>query len=43
MRLRRKKIIEKILDYNKGVQKAFVHASRIDKTKPEESIAERVN
>ena len=36
------KTIEKILDYNKRVQKAFAHASRIDKAKPEESITERV-
>ena len=40
------KIIEKILDYNKQIQKAFALASKIKKTesepKPEESIAERV-
>ena len=39
-------IIEKILDYKKGTQKAFACASKIDKgksdSKSEESIAKRV-
>ena len=39
-------IIEEILDYNKGVQKTFLFASKVDKgksePKPEESIAKRV-
>ena len=40
------KIIEEILDYNKGAQKTFPIASKVDKgksePKPEESIAKRV-
>ena len=36
--------IEEILDYNKGAQKTFSIASKVDKgkPKPEESIAKRV-
>ena len=40
------KIIEKIIDYNKGAQKAFALASKADKgksePKPEKSVAKRV-
>ena len=40
------KIVEEILDYNKGAQKTFAHASKVDKgksePKSEESIAKRV-
>ena len=40
------KIIEEILDYNKGAQKTFSIASKVDKgksePKPEESIADRI-
>ena len=40
------KIIEKVLDYNKDAQQIFQHTSKVDKgkpkSKPEESIAERV-
>ena len=40
------KIIEEIHDYNKGTQKTFAHASKVDKgksePKPEESIARRI-
>ena len=40
------KIIEKVLDYKKDAQQIFQHISKVDKgkpkSKPEESIAERV-
>ena len=40
------KIIEKVLDYKKDAQQIFQHTSKVDKgkpkSKPEESIAERV-
>ena len=40
------KIIEEILDYNKGARKTFSIASKVDKgksePKPEESIAYRI-
>ena len=40
------KIVEEILDYNKGAQKTFAHASKVDKGKSEpkskESIAKKV-
>ena len=39
-----KEIIQDILDYNKGAQKTFSIASKVDKGKPklEESIADRI-
>ena len=40
------RVMKEILDYNKGAQKTFLVASKVDKgksePKPEESIAERV-
>ena len=40
------KIIEEIIDYNKGTQKTFSISSKVNKRKsepkPEESIAERI-
>ena len=42
---KKKKMIHKVIDYNKDAQKFFQHASKVDKgkskSKPEESIVER--